>query len=311
VNHDARFKSLLRTDGILHDFFKAFLPGVEPFVDFDHIEFVDKERFTLEGKRRTGDLLVKTRFRGENAAFLIHLEHEAQARPDFARRMLEYFLLDWRDFDLPVYPVAVLSHPKRNPRCKSPLLLQIRDEEILSFRFAIIDLGGLKAREYARKPNAAAAALSSRMRIDPCERVDLAVDFLHTTTQAKLEEKARESAWTFFFFYQKFKGEEGLKLQKALSTMEGMKISKEILAHNPLVRFGMERGKSKGLRQGRRQEGTALVLRLLARRFGTLSSAQEKAIRKLPLMSIESLAEALLDFHSKTDLARWLKSNCE
>ena len=310
MTHDARFKSLLRTSGLLRAFFQAFLPEVHGFVDFDHIEFVDKERFTLESKRRTGDLLVKTKFRGEDAAFLIHLEHEAQARPDMALRLLQYFLLDWRDFDMPVYPVAVLSHPEPNPRSKSPLLLQIRNEEILRFRFAVVDLGRMSAREYANKPNAAAAALASRMSVDPSERVDLAVDFLRTTSKANLDRKAREAAWNFFFSYQKFKGEEGLKLQRELSNMVGMeKIPREILAHNPLVRFGMESGKSKWLREGRQQQGAALVLRLLTRRFGAVSPAQEKVICKLPLAGIESLAEALLDFRSKTDLARWLRHN--
>jgi len=34
--------------------------------------------------------------------------------------MLEYFLLDWQDFDLPVYPIAVLSHKKRAAACQLP-----------------------------------------------------------------------------------------------------------------------------------------------------------------------------------------------
>ena len=172
----------------------------------------------------------------------------------------------------------------------------------------------MSAREYANKPNAAAAALASRMSVDPSERVDLAVDFLRTTSKANLERKAREAAWNFFFSYQKFKGKEGLKLQRELSNMVGMeKIPREILAHNPLVRFGMESGKSKwlskGLREGRQQGEVELVLRQLGRRLGTLSASQEKAIRKHPLTKIETLGEALLDFRSKTDLARWLRRN--
>jgi hypothetical protein len=61
MNHDVLFKSLLRTGRLLRDFFEVFLPRTHRFIDFDHIEFVDKERFTLEGKRRTGDLLIKTK----------------------------------------------------------------------------------------------------------------------------------------------------------------------------------------------------------------------------------------------------------
>jgi len=116
IDHDALFKSLLRTGRVLRDFFRAFLPTIGAAIDFERVEFLDKERFTSDGRRRTGDLLIKTRFRGEAAAFLIHLEHEAQARRDFAKRMLEYLALDWRDFGLPVYPIAVLSHPEFNPK---------------------------------------------------------------------------------------------------------------------------------------------------------------------------------------------------
>jgi hypothetical protein len=52
-----------------------------------------------------------------------------------------------------------------------------------------------------------------------------------------------------------------------------------------------------------------LVLRQLSRRLGTLSAAQEKAIRILTLPKIEALAEALLEFAAPADLARWLRLN--
>ena len=79
MNHDAMFKMLLKAPTVLRGFFDAFLPEVARFIDFQAIEFVDKERHTFHARRRTGDLL------------------------------------DWRDFDLPVYPIAVLSHK----RCES------------------------------------------------------------------------------------------------------------------------------------------------------------------------------------------------
>jgi hypothetical protein len=87
VNHDALFKMLLRRPAVLRAFFEAFIPEVAGFIDFSVLEFVDKERLTVDGRKRTGDLLVKTRFRGESAAFLIHLEQQAQSDPDLARRM--------------------------------------------------------------------------------------------------------------------------------------------------------------------------------------------------------------------------------
>jgi hypothetical protein len=60
VTHDALFKQLLKTPTIFESFFGAFLPQAGQFVDFTHLEFVDKERITIDGQKRTGDLLVNT-----------------------------------------------------------------------------------------------------------------------------------------------------------------------------------------------------------------------------------------------------------
>jgi hypothetical protein len=44
MNHDALFKSLLRTGRLLRDFFEVFSPRIHRFIDFDHIEFMDNGR---------------------------------------------------------------------------------------------------------------------------------------------------------------------------------------------------------------------------------------------------------------------------
>jgi predicted transposase/invertase (TIGR01784 family) len=58
--------------------------------------------------------------------------------------------------------------------------------------------------------------------------------------------------------------------------------------------------------EGRQEESTSLILRLLRRRFGALDAAQVARIQRLPLEQAESLAEALLDFQTPADLAAWL-----
>jgi len=211
INHDALFKSLLKTGRLLKGFFAAFLSDISTSIDFDHLEFVDKERFTLDGKRRTGDLLIKTRFRGEDTCFLIHLEHQAQAHRDLARRMLEYFVLDWREFNLPIYPIAVLSHKERDPGALPPLRINIRGQSILDFNFVAIDLARLDAMQYVRKLNAVATALSARMRVDSLSRVSLAFDFITNTVLAKLTPKELDAVSRFFFTYQEFRGKLGLQ----------------------------------------------------------------------------------------------------
>ncbi len=303
MNHDALFKSLLKTGRLLEDFFRAFLPRVHAFIDFNHIQFVDKELFTHDRKRRTGDLLIKTRLRDKHAAFLIHLEHEAQPHRDLARRMLEYFVLDWRQFNLPVYPIAVLSHTELDQASTSPLRMSIQDDVILDFHFAVIDLARLNAQQYVRQLNAAAMALSARMRVDPATRVSFAVDFVRNPYRLTLRTEEEDEVSTFFFSYQEFRGEEGLKLQEQLSRIKDMEIPKKVLRHNPLVRFG----RSEGRLEGRRRE-IELVLRQLNRRLGEVSQLQKQMIRNLPLKRVEALGEALLDFETSADLRGWLKS---
>jgi predicted transposase/invertase (TIGR01784 family) len=58
---------------------------------------------------------------------------------------------------------------------------------------------------------------------------------------------------------------------------------------------------------GREEEARGLVLRLLNRRFGVLPESLSSQIANLSLTQIESLAEALLDFQTLSDLEAWLQ----
>jgi predicted transposase YdaD len=68
-------------------------------------------------------------------------------------------------------------------------------------------------------------------------------------------------------------------------------------------------GKAEGVNEGRQAEGQSLILRLLSRRVGTLSSEINAAVIALPLAKLEDLGEALLDFKEITDLINWLDTN--
>jgi hypothetical protein len=139
------------------------------------------------------------------------------------------------------------------------------------------------------------------MRVDPVDRISFALDFIRNTIRTQWTPRELDAVSRFFFAYQEFKGEEGLKLQSKLASMKNMQIPKEILRNNPLVRFGIT--------EGRQQGEIDLVLRLLTRRLGVILPRQQRAIGKLQLARIEALGEALLEFHSRTELDRWLKEN--
>ena len=95
--------------------------------------------------------------------------------------------------------------------------------------------------------------------------------------------------------------------------MPDMAREKVIRLTNPFIELGIHRGRrqgrQEGRRQGRQQGEIELVLRLLKRRLGSLTAAQEEAVRILKLRRIEALGEALLDFNSRADLDYWLQAH--
>ncbi|WP_287724496.1 DUF4351 domain-containing protein, partial [Microcystis sp. M018S1] len=52
-----------------------------------------------------------------------------------------------------------------------------------------------------------------------------------------------------------------------------------------------------------------LVLRLLNRRLGQVTTSVEKQVRQLSVEQLEDLGEALLDFENEADLLHWLSQN--
>ncbi|MCY7332692.1 MAG: Rpn family recombination-promoting nuclease/putative transposase [Pseudanabaena sp. CAN_BIN31] len=65
-------------------------------------------------------------------------------------------------------------------------------------------------------------------------------------------------------------------------------------------------GREEGLIKGREQEAASLILRLLTKRFGVVSVDVRSRISGLPLVVLEDLSEAILDFVSLDDLQVWL-----
>jgi hypothetical protein len=295
MNHDVRFKMLLKTPSLLQGFFEAFLPEAAPFVDFNALEFVDTERATPDGHKRTGDLLVKTRFRGEKAGFLIHLEHQAQHDRDLGRRMLEYFILDWSQFDLPVYLIAVLSYQGGTKNKLVPLAVQFPNKKILEFDFDVIDLGSMDAESYVKIENPAALALSARMKFSKGKRWDLIKNFALTMTAMMSCIRVPDILAEFFFAYHRISAEEELHLMKEIGTVELTEMGNGIMqTYNPWINVA----RREGLAAGRMQGEAELVLKQLSRRLGKVSDADKKAILKLELPKI-----------AYADLTHWLHEN--
>ena len=72
---------------------------------------------------------------------------------------------------------------------------------------------------------------------------------------------------------------------------------------------GLQQGLQQGLQEGKKEGETTLLLLLLQKRIGMVSEAITHQIKKLSLAQLESLAVALLDFHTEADLQAWFDAN--
>ncbi|MFM6590033.1 MAG: DUF2887 domain-containing protein, partial [Microcystis panniformis] len=78
------------------------------------------------------------------------------------------------------------------------------------------------------------------------------------------------------------------------------------LADTRVYREAKEEGRQEGRLEGRLEGESALILRLLQRRFGAVDEVLAARIQALEIEQLESLAEALLDFTALNDLVLWL-----
>lgn len=85
-------------------------------------------------------------------------------------------------------------------------------------------------------------------------------------------------------------------------------LRKQFMRESAIYQEILQEGRQEGLQQGRQQEGTALILRQLERRFGPLLPELHSQIEQLSISQLENLGEALLDFSSTQDLTIWLQT---
>ena len=90
-----------------------------------------------------------------------------------------------------------------------------------------------------------------------------------------------------------------------LSTKEILKMLNLKTADVTQTRFYQEVFQE-GQQAGQQAGETGLVLRMLTKRYGLLSLAQQEQIRGLNIEQLESLGESLLDFTEISDLDAWL-----
>lgn len=306
MDHDLLFKELIRT--FFWEFILLFLPDMARYLDPEGITFLDKEIFTdlAPGERHEVDLLAKVSFRDKSEGFLLVLiESQSSPQRHFGRRMFSYFSRLHLSHLLPVYPIAILSFDAPTRPEPDRYHVSFPDRVVLDFSFHVIQLNRLHWREFLRNPNPVAAALMTKMQIDPADRPRVKLECLRMLVTLKLD-KARSMLITVFMeSYLKLTAAESIVYNRELEQIE----PKQKEAVMQFTNEWIEQGRAQGLIEGRLQARREEALRLLSRRIGSESIDWADRVNKLNDRQLDDLFDALFDFHNLEDATAWFASH--
>jgi predicted transposase YdaD len=294
IDHDRLFKELLTL--FFADFIELFFPAVAAYVQPDSVTFLDKELFTdiSGGERREADVVVRAQFRNRPAFFLIHVEHQAVAQPEFSGRMFRYFTRLYEKYALPVYPIVLFSYDSPVREEPNTHRVAFPDLTVLDFTYRVIQLNHLSWRDFVRKPNPVASALMAKMGIAAQERPKVKLECLRLLATLRLDPAKSYFISGFIDTYLRLTAQELPIFQAELEAI--------MPAEKERVMQLTTSWKEEGLQQGEAN----LLMRQLTRRFGVLDRELEARIRALPVAQLEALGEALFDFAGLADVTAWI-----
>ncbi|MDY6804224.1 MAG: DUF4351 domain-containing protein [Cyanobacteriota bacterium] len=311
INHDRLFKELITTFFI--EFLELFFPAVLTYLDQNYIEFLDKEVFPeipLAESLET-DIVVKTKFQGKDAFFLVHVENQAKQKPDFEKRMFRYFCLLSGKHDLPVYPIAVLSFD--SPRAAQPSKYRVvfPNKVVMEFNYELIQLNQLNWRNYLQNRNPVAAALMAKMNIARQDRPRVKLECLRLLATLRLDPARMKLISGFVDTYLRLNAEEEVQLKSQISTLQSNEQEEVMEIVTSWMEQGIEQGIERGIERGLILGELKIILRLINRKIGEITPQLLERIRQLSEPKLEDLSEALFDLSSEENLATWLQQNAE
>jgi hypothetical protein len=276
MGHDQVFKGILRR--FFRDFLELFFPELAARLDFEYLEFPDKELFKgfPDGVSREPDVVARVRTReGKPETVVVHIEAQARTEADFGRRMFEYYALLWLSFDAPVFPIVLYVKEGGRVGIEARTYRhEVFGHEVMKFRYVSVALAQIAGEEYLeRGPLAAALSALMRWSGDPDE-VALRVRLLDRVVASGLDEASLFLLVNLIETYLPVPDEARERYRRLLAREEYRKVQEVELSWADRLR---QEGVQEGLVLGKRQT----LKRQLAAKFGGLPKRVDAAIDAL------------------------------
>ncbi len=278
------------------EFPELFLPEIAAALDRDtEVVPMDKEVFTdvTLGEKHEVDVLMKARFRGEDAFFLIHVENQSTPQADFPKRMFRYFARLTEKYDLPVYPVALFSYAA--PQRREPTTFRVRfpGKNVLLFEYAVIQLNRLPWRRFMRQ-EPVASALMTKMKMWAEDRPRVKAECLRLLASLRLDPARATVIGVFVESYLALTAQEMTQYERVMEKFTPTERTETMELMTSWQEVGITQGKEE------------LVMRQIRRRLGAVPAEAATRLSLLSAEQLDELGEALLDFETTADLEAWL-----
>jgi hypothetical protein len=310
MDHDRLFKELLSE--FFLEFLDLFFPTLAARLDRSQAPvFLDKESFgePQVDSRREMDLVARLQLRDEGeACFLVHLEHEGQDRGDLPARMFRYFSRLWDRYQLPIYPIALLSFAGRKAQPQG-FSLHFHDLPALDSRYMTVQLNQLDWRAFVNQPNPVASALMARMKIRKSDRAGVKAQCLRLLATLRLEPAKSRLISRFVDAYLRLNDQEMRIFDQTLETLP-VDERKTVMSYTTSwEEQGIKRGLEMGLQRGREEgleQGLRSGLQVAARRlFGERAQRLLEQLKDCDLSRLERLQERLAAGADRMNWSVW------
>lgn len=243
IDHDRLFKELLQV--FFEEFLILFFPKIHEKIDFAHAKFLDKEfvNDTSQRENKEIDVILETKFKGEDGLIIVHVEAQASYDSNFNKRMFVYFnRLFEKHQDKRIIPIALFSYDNKNKEEPNTFEMNFPFLDVLRFQYLTVELKKYNWRDFIRQDNPVAGALMSKMAYTEDEKIEVKKEFLRMLVRLELDPARNHLLTSFFDTYLKLTEEEEHILQEAVKNLDPEGEAKVMELINSYERKGMEKG---------------------------------------------------------------------
>ena len=231
----------------------------------------------------------------ESDDLVLHVEFQTDPQADIPFRMLDYRLRIYRRYPHKAVYQVVLYLRKSGSNLAKATIFELPGTR---HEFNVIRLWEINPETLLQAPGLLPFAVLGQSE-NPADILGNVAEKIDEISD--IGEKSNIAASTAII--------AGLVLDKVvIQRLLKDEIMKESVIYQEIQARGEAKGEARGKAQGIQEGEVHLVMRLLNRCIGAMSTTLEQQIRQLTVTQLDELAIALLDFRDQTDLVNWLDS---